>query len=207
MKMNKQPSSHPPSSDNLKRAQDRADQILTHAIKSSQDLLVRAELEGVKQVAQQKLQFKKVEDEYLRSFADLLSKVAQNLNTQISLKQQETERTLNALSQQLNSVISNREKEFADKNEQFRKEQEKIFFNFSEAAKAEIKQQIENEMRQTKGIIEQYKQSRLKAIEDNLVDLVGQTALKTLGKTLSFEDQTDLVLKALEEAKEEGFLN
>lgn len=52
--------------------------------------------------------------------------------------------------------------------------------------------------------VEEYKNSRLKLIDDEIKKVVEKTSRDILGKTLSLEDHEQLIKNALEQAKKEG---
>lgn len=67
----------------------------------------------------------------------------------------------------------------------------------------EVKQKIENEYQKVQGEIQAYKEDEMKKIEASVYPLLQRVTELTLGKSLSVDDQTALVIKALEEAKQE----
>jgi len=66
---------------------------------------------------------------------------------------------------------------------------------------------LDQELEKTLAEIRDYKGKRLKKIDEEIAVLVEKTIYKTLGKTLSQEDQTALIYEALAEAKEERFFD
>ena len=52
--------------------------------------------------------------------------------------------------------------------------------------------------------VEEYKNSRLKLVDDQIKKVVEKTSRDILGKTLSLEDHEQLIKNALEQAKKEG---
>ncbi len=81
-------------------------------------------------------------------------------------------------------------------------EQLKATFTTLEAsAKEKIRSNVENEFIAVRKVIETYRQERFSLIDNQIISLVEDTASIALHKTMSLSDHTDLIYKALDEAK------
>jgi len=74
-------------------------------------------------------------------------------------------------------------------------------------AEKRVNDKLTEELETTLAELKNYKEGRLKKIDDEIATLVEKTVYKTLGRTLSQKDQTDLIYEALAEAKEGGFFD
>lgn len=68
-----------------------------------------------------------------------------------------------------------------------------------------VNDELAGELKKALTEIENYKEGRLKKIDNEIATIVEKTIYKTLGKGLSLEDHIDLIHESLAEAKEEGF--
>jgi len=91
--------------------------------------------------------------------------------------------------------------------DQFLEAESGTFSSFSQEVKNQIKSQVEEEMIKVNAEVENYKKARVIAIDKNIAAIVTAATLKVLGKKLTLDEQTDLVLKALDQAKVEKFLS
>src|SRR3989344_500911 len=75
--------------------------------------------------------------------------------------------------------------------------------NFIVEINSKIKKQIDDELSNVKAEIEKYKQRRIDVINQNIVDILEKTLEETLGKKLSLDEHSEIILQALEQAKTE----
>lgn len=68
----------------------------------------------------------------------------------------------------------------------------------------DLKQKIKNEYDQIKIELAQYKEKKLNDINSYIYEIITQTSKDIIGKAMSIDDQEDLIIQALEEAKEEN---
>lgn len=68
-----------------------------------------------------------------------------------------------------------------------------------------LKQQIQDGFMSAQKEISDYKRESLRHVEDAIYHILNLVAKSVLGKALNLEDQQDLVIHALREAKEQGF--
>jgi|PlaIllAssembly_1097288.scaffolds.fasta_scaffold299850_2 hypothetical protein len=54
--------------------------------------------------------------------------------------------------------------------------------------------------------IEEYRQTKLTQIEKNITDVLKEVSRKFIGKTINFDDQTDMIIEALEKAKNQNVI-
>jgi len=69
---------------------------------------------------------------------------------------------------------------------------------------AVLRQSVEGEFARITNDLAQYRSARIRLVDDRILTLIEETAQIVLQKKLSMQDQSDLVYRSLEEAKERG---
>lgn len=68
-----------------------------------------------------------------------------------------------------------------------------------------IKETLNEKIKRTEKEIEDYKKEKFKEIDQKIYQMLGETAKKTIGKTIDLSTHEELVIDALEKAKKEKF--
>lgn len=92
----------------------------------------------------------------------------------------------------------------SETNELFEKFEENLS-NYLTQTQSQSSRAIELELQAARSLIESYKSSQLRVIDENIVAILERTLSIILSKKLSLADQMDLLYKALEKAKAEKF--
>jgi hypothetical protein len=71
-------------------------------------------------------------------------------------------------------------------------------------AQVELKKSVSKGYAQVEEDIKGYKRMRIKQVNEVIFEILKETSKRVLGKTLSFKEHEDLVIKSLEEAKKEN---
>lgn len=95
-------------------------------------------------------------------------------------------------------IESNTEAELEDFKETLKKE--------TYESQKIVEQKIEGQYLQTEKELETYRQERIKKVEDEIYNIIQNVAKAVLGKAISLEDHEQLIIDALNKAKEEGVL-
>ena len=74
---------------------------------------------------------------------------------------------------------------------------------FTADLESKVKSDVNKELSKVSEEIEVYKQNRMRIIDERVVDILEQVVRVALDKKLSLADQSDLIYKALDEAKHE----
>jgi len=72
-----------------------------------------------------------------------------------------------------------------------------------EKASASAKEQVDNAYKRAEVEVQNYKLQRLKQIDDSIISILEEVSRKVLAKQISHDEHEKLVMKALEEAKEQ----
>ncbi len=186
--------------------QSRGLGLLRGAMKKSQEMLVSAELEGIKAVAHSKLATDTLEQRYSREVA----LTAEDLQKQF-IKEVAT------LSEALKSHLAKLE-DFSTAAQKTQLEQnkvqvEKLYLSFEKELRdtitklnADSLQAVSDELTRAKEEIAAYKAKRLTEVEGEIVSLIGDVLKEVLRKEASISGQTEEILTAFAKAKSAHFL-
>lgn len=72
---------------------------------------------------------------------------------------------------------------------------------------AALQQKVDLEFSSISKVVDEYKEKRLEFIEQQITEMVIQTAKEVIGKSLSLQEHEDLIMQALEKAKSENVLH
>ncbi len=164
----------------LNAAEMAETQVISESNYASQKLLLesKAQLQNLIQEVEKRLT---VSQDELIKFMDDLQKRSANFE----------EASRNTTEQRINQTFEGLENRLSD---------------FLIQTEQKTTSSIELEIKSTRELIEGYKNSQLKLIDENILAMMEQTLNIVLGKKLSLKDQLDLVYEALEKAKVEKFV-
>ncbi|MDO8570172.1 MAG: hypothetical protein Q7R97_01135 [Candidatus Daviesbacteria bacterium] len=169
--------------------------IVHDAMKKSQAMLGNAELEGIKTVADVRVQTNKMEAKYEAQIT-LMAVKAETEFTKLL-------KDLAVRAEQSQLLLEDAVKE---KTQEIMERFEKNLANFLSSSEYQGITAINTEITQVRLAIEEYKKAQIKAVDENIKTIVEETVAKVLAKKLSLDDQMDLIYKSLEEAKKEKWI-
>lgn len=188
----------------VKDAQKKANQITHDAMKESRKILTEAELAGIKTVAKSKVESKHVEADYEEQL-DALTQETQTMLTKYGEHMDaELARLTDALEKRIAVGIQKNENFLQEETDKLSKQLASTFGTLEANAKEQIRSNVEAEFIGVKKVIETYRQERFALIDNELLSLIENTTQVALQKSLNLADHTDLLYKALEEAKSKG---
>lgn len=187
----------------LKESKEKSSSIIHKAIKQANKILVAAELKGMKLIATEKMASNKLAGQY----QEHLRSLEENLGKQFEKIAKEGEVSYENFAKRIEQTI----RETLDRNEKMLEQKTNIFFDnaqnelgrFTTDIHNKIRAQIDQELSAARAEIAEYKKHRLKALDENIIEILEKTLEVALGKKLSLADQSELIYKALEEAKKE----
>lgn len=186
----------------LEDLKEKGWEALHESIKKSEDILGQAELEEIKVAAGSKLKMSKMEAEYAKQLSASLDVSRQNINlAQAKLLEfmQDLQKSSEAFEEASKSAGEQRI------NRLFEKLELKLS-DFLIQTEQKTTSSIELELKSTRQLIDTYKNTQLKLIDENIIAILEQTLNIVLAKKLSLKDQLDLIYEALEKAKVEKFI-
>ena len=189
----------------IQKAQRRAETIISRAIRQARDIFVSAELAGIKAVAQGKVRSRSLEKKYESALAE----VGDTIQTQLQTDAARADKLVAELTASFEHTLSSYVKESAARLDKTLAEHERsvveALAEAKDSSRARITETIEGGMATARTSIAEYETARKAIADEQLLDLVARTAEIALGETLSLEDHTRLLYRALEEARKEGF--
>jgi len=185
----------------VKGAHKKAQEITYDAMKDSRKMVAQAELEGVKIVAKEKLDSKKIGKEYEAKLEELTVHTEQILENYNKSVEADLRRLSDALEKRISTGISKNENLLQEQTTKLSTQLSDTFTTLEANAKEQIRSNVEKEFISVKKVIETYRQERYALVDNQILSLLENTATIALGKQLSLKDHTELIYRALEEAK------
>ncbi|MFC1647321.1 hypothetical protein ACFL1A_03480 [Patescibacteria group bacterium] len=205
----------------IQKAMTDANQILSDAEKKGVEILAKEESTGKSLSKDYSGKLTQIEKSFTDELAknaklasskleEILTQSASSMSENIGKNDQAFQAKTNEIKKKVEDTLSeyllqttNHEKLLEEKSNKMLEETKFLFEKLSTKAQEDIKNQLEGEMELAKKEIDQYKKSRMAIINERIVDMIEDVALITLSKKISLDDQSDLVYRALEEAKKE----
>lgn len=196
-----------------KKIESQADQFLSDlqqkgyaslhdSIKKSRDILTEAELEGVKAVAESKVQTSKLEDQYNRD----LTTIMKSSEEAIARTQTEVTQFIQGLAKRGQDFEIASQRSVQERVNKMFDDLEQRLADFLLSTEQKSISSIELEIKGARQLVESYKAQQLKLIDENIIAMMEQTLNIVLTKKLSLKDQLELVYEALEKAKIDKFV-
>ncbi|OGG07727.1 hypothetical protein A2872_02065 [Candidatus Gottesmanbacteria bacterium RIFCSPHIGHO2_01_FULL_42_12] len=162
----------------IEETQKKGQGIVYRAMKKAQEIVGEAEVEGIKTAAAAKLRTTQFERDYEEKLGAAVDKSQREIE---KIVRDNIAKSMSGFDLKLAEVISKIE------NERLKEAGVK-----SDAAKAEI---------------EEYRNTRLARLDDQIAQIVADTVIKTLDKKIDLNSQMQSIYDALERAKAENFVS
>ncbi len=185
----------------LKGAHDKARKITYEARKDARKLLAEAELEGVKVIAKEKLESKNIEKDYEEKLQTLTKETELLLAQYGKSMDGQLKRLVEGVEKRVASGIAKNEAFLQDETNKLSKQLSNTFTTLEANAKEQIRSNVEKEFIAVKKVVETYRQERFALIDNEIISLIENTTALALQKTLTLNEHTDLIYRALDEAK------
>lgn len=184
-----------PTDEAVLKATAKADELVHRASQSARKIIVKAELEGIREIARDKIEASKLEAAFERELATLMATVLNKIEaigTETNTKQQ----AYLARSQRL---LDMRFTTFFD-------QAASSLLTTSTNAQAKLEEHVDKEIATAQAEIKAYKNARLKLLDEQFISLVEDAMRVVLEKKLTASDQMDLIYHSLAEAKKDGVI-
>lgn len=188
------------------QASQKSLSILHKAYRKAQEILGTAELEGIKTVADSRLNTRKMEDEYKKQLQELSRNLDQSLTQKANLSQEEFGKYLEALKAKSEQVELLSQDFTKQKVNEFFEKFETSLSSFLTSTEQKSVMAIELELKAARQLIDTYKTQQLALIDENIIAMLEKTLSLVLTKKLSLKEHLDLVYEAMEQAKAEKFI-
>ncbi len=199
-------------------------ELLHQATKKAQAILGMAEIEGIKTVADARVEAHKFEQQYTQQLQDFIKQTEQDISKNIAGTDGQFEKSLQKVTQDSAAAEQQFQKFLDDLKVQSQqveqlvldltKQKVNVLFehfeqnlsDFLTTTQQRSVASVELELQASRQLIETYKQQQLALVDENVVAMLEQTLSDVLAKKLSLKDQVDLVYEALEKAKADKFI-
>ena len=185
----------------VKRAEAKAQQITEDAMEKSRTMVRNAEMEGIKIVEKDKLESGKLEKEYETKLAGLEQETEKSLKMYMDAMQKDLKQLSEGLQKRIAESISKNEQFLQGETQKLSNQLSGTFTTLEANAKEQIRNNVEKELISVKKLVETYRQERFALIDTQILSLIERTTAIALQKTLTIGEHTELIYKALEEAK------
>ena len=112
---------------------------------------------------------------------------------------------MESMREQYGTIIRATAKEMGDSGQQSIRQLHELLKDQTTRYEGVLKQQIQEGFMSAQKEISSYKHESLRKVEEAIYRILNLVSKSIIGKVLSLEDQQDLVIRALNEAKQEGF--
>lgn len=165
------------------------------SLRQSQAVLGKAELEGIKIVAGSKYYTKQLEHVYEDQLKLAAERMEKELNKVMSSAQEEYGKYLMTLQEQNQNLVDDAMVSFTKRLEEALTGVETRILKLAQEEEMRVKLEVEA-----------YRQKMLSGVDARVAEVLDEVSKTVLGRGLAATTQTDLIIKALEQAKKEKFL-
>lgn len=187
----------------LEQGKLKTNSLLHRAVQQANKILVTAQLKGIHLISKQKM----TGSELTREFQTHLAAVEKALSDQLIRNTEHAEQTyegfIKGAEKAIKEHVKANEKMLSDKSNEMVSQTSEMLGVFTKELEQKVKADIEQKMNEATNEIEQYKLTRIRVIDERIVDVLEEVLEVVLEKKLTLADQSDLVYKALEQAKRE----
>ena len=192
------------ASENLFReSQAKTHSIIYRAIQQANKILVAAELKGLQLLSKQKMTSGELTDH----FNQHLAAIEKALENQLERNAHHAEETygefITSAERSINDHINANQKMLEEKAAAMIERTESLITKFTADIEAKVKGDVEKELIAASREIEEYKKNRMRIVDERIVDILEDVIKIALEKKMSLAEQSELIYRALEEAKRE----
>jgi len=187
-------------------AREKSNTILHRAIKQANKILASAELRGIGLFARQKVKSDKIESDWQERLQVLEKLIAEKFRNDSTAAEKAYSDFIEKIESAISSHVDQNRKLLEEKANKVMEQSQIVLNSFGSEIHEKVKKQLQDELAQAKASIADYKRQRLKVLDENIVEILEHTMRLALGSKLSLNEQSDLIYKALEEAKKEHAL-
>jgi hypothetical protein len=195
---------HNPDEEALKQFKLKSEDILRKSIQQANVILTDAQKKGVDILASEEALGQGLSEEYAKHLAS----VENAFKEQFDKSADSAEKAYNDFIVQVGHVVNERidknEKLLAQKSDDMIKQAEAEISIMTQRTQEAVKGEVDKQLQSVKEEIDEYKLRRMKMIDERIIQMLEDVIKVTLEKKLSLVEQSELVYRALEEAKREN---
>ena len=190
----------------LSDTEEKSYNMLHHAMKSADNIIGNAELEGVKIEAEDRLASKRAEEKFESEMSEDRAELQKELAIQMNQTYQEYLKFVGGLKEQNSEIQSVNQQAIQQRVNAIFDKFEQNLGTFLTSTEQKSIQSIELELRSARQLIDTYKTQQLAIIDENIISILERTLSLVLAKKIPLKDQVDLIYEALNKAKVEKFI-
>jgi hypothetical protein len=187
----------------FRESQAKTHSIIYKAVQQANKILVAAELKGLQLIGKQKM----TGDELTQQFDTHLEAIEKAMQNQLERNAVHAEAVYGEFIQsaetEIHDHINKNQKMLEEKANAMIVETESLLTKFTGDLEAKVKGDVERELAKAAEEIDQYKANRMRVVDERIVDILEEVLRVALDKKMSLADQSELIYKALEDAKKE----
>ena len=184
-------------------AKVKTNEIIQRATADAAKIISEARASGLKFVADEKMSTA----DFIQKYAQSMQKIEDTFREQINQSAQRADASFATLVTELQKTLEAHmkanEATFAQKTDVIVEKTQELVGKFTAEIQEKIRGQVEAEIAAARKEIAEYRTRRMAIIDERIIDIIEQVMQVVLAKKMSVADQSDLVYKSLDEAKEE----
>lgn len=185
----------------LREGKVKTQGMLTKAIEQANKILVAAQLKGIQLVAEEKITGEELSAEF-KKHLDLIEKtLAEHMENQAKLAEDRYAQFIVTTEKTIADHIIHNQKTLEGKAEAMIERTQGLLTNFATDLETHIKGEVEKEMDTARAELVHYRQQRMRVIDERIIDILEEVLRSVLDKKLTLAEHSELIYKALEEAK------
>ncbi len=188
----------------LAQTKERSSSIIHRAFGQANKILVSAELEGIRQLSQEKRSGRELV-EALEKHLKVVETTLQDHSSETARKAEDSYKAfIKSTEQSIQAHIEKNDKFLTDRSSAMTAHAQEQLDAFIKDVHGKVSMEVEQALQAARNEIAEYKQRRIQVLDEKIIDVLERTLQVALEKKLSLVEQSELVYKALEEAKHEN---
>lgn len=187
----------------LRESQAKTHSIIYKAVQQANKILVAAELKGLQLIGKEKLTSNELTDQFNSHLAAIERAMQEQLERNAEHAEAVYGEFIQSAETAINDHINKNQKMLEEKANAMIERTESLLTQFTGDLEAKVKGDVERELAKAAEEIEQYKANRMRVVDERIVDILEEVLRVALDKKMSLADQSELIYKALEDAKRE----
>lgn len=196
--------SHNPDEEALKRTKTKSSEILQEAMRKANDILAKAEKEGLDVLSSEEKTGKSLTEDYKKHLTEIEQMLEDALKKSLAAADESYQSFADSVGKKVGEHLKQNEEILKERAEQVITKSEQVLTQVSNEVQSSVKKQVEAELSSVRDEIAEYKRQRMRIIDERIIEMLEDVIKVTLEKKLSLVEQSELVYKALEEAKREN---
>lgn len=187
----------------IEETREKSFDVLGQATQKANKILENAELRGIKLFSEEKIETEQFTEEYKKHIHELEDALKVKFEGQAENADKAYQDFIKGMETTIQFHINKNQKLLEEKSNKMIDDSQKLLTDFVTDLHNRFRTQVDLELAKAKSEIEGYKQRRLSILDENIVEILEKTVQIALGKKLTLTEHSDLIYKALEQAKKE----